>query len=95
MFSALHEGTKGRNEKFMCLFLETCSACSVISTTSTSCRFQLPEGHPAQHQPADIRVQARVLNVNANQPAVFVKVEYDAIRDFVTVFTGSFSQVDI
>jgi cell division FtsZ-interacting protein ZapD len=66
-----------------------------ISTPSTSCCFQLPKGHPVQHQPADIRVQTRVLNVNAYQTAIFVKVEYDAIRDFVAVFTDSFSQVDI
>jgi hypothetical protein len=57
--------------------------------------FFLFDGHPVQHQPADIRVQTRVLNVNAYQTEIFVKVEYDAIRDFVAVFTDSFSQVDI
>jgi hypothetical protein len=40
-------------------------------------------------------VQAGVLEINTNQPAVFVEVKHDAICDLVAIFAGPFDQVDI
>jgi len=80
--------------RFALFALATTAAVRAVVSWESSC-FQFPEGHLAQNQSADIRVLAGILDINANQPAVLVKIKHNAIRNLIAVFALVFVQMDV
>lgn len=59
------------------------------------CRFERMKRQPINQQFCDIDMLAGVLHIDTDDPAGLIKIEHDAIRDFVAVGAGALNQMDV
>jgi hypothetical protein len=59
------------------------------------CRFERMKRQPINQQFCDVDMLAGVLHIDTDDAAGLIKIEHDAICDFVAVGAGALNQMDV